>query len=97
MLLYVVIMRRWGDVERHAYLLGVYTSGRRAKIEAEQETVERAGKYDPEILEVRLDFDTRVYRKAVREAVRHLGIAPAPWARSDEAPFDPDAPYAGIF
>jgi hypothetical protein len=95
-LLYVVLMRRWGDKERHCYLLGVYASKRRAGIDAENEAVSRSGKYDPEILEVRLDFDTNVHREVVREAVRRLGIAPAPWARSDAEPFDPEAQYAGI-
>lgn len=48
--IYVVTMYRWGDREKHSYVLGVYTKERIAREKAAEEEFERGGKYDAHIL-----------------------------------------------
>lgn len=57
---YVVTMRRWGDLGAHAYVLGVYRRKHQAQKEAAEEEAARNGKYRPEISEMRLDLNFRV-------------------------------------
>lgn len=47
--LYVVVMYRWGDVENHSYVLGVYDSLKVAEFEGQKQRDYRGGKYDPKI------------------------------------------------
>jgi hypothetical protein len=54
--IYVVTMYRKGDRERHSYVLGAYTDGDRAVIEAEKEYMWRDGKYKPEVLRLETDI-----------------------------------------
>ena len=48
---YVLIARRWGDDESHAYPLGIYEDLELAKIDGYKHFMYRGGKYDPEIYE----------------------------------------------
>ena len=54
--LYVVEMLRWGDRERHSYVIGVFTTRELAVIAGEAEVSWRAGKYEYDINEYQLDF-----------------------------------------
>ena len=47
---YTVHAYRWGQRERHSYLVGVYSTPERALSVAEQEEYDRGGKYDCEVL-----------------------------------------------
>lgn len=47
---YVVIARRWGDPESHAYLVGVYEKKHAALEAAEKEADWRGGKYGCEVI-----------------------------------------------
>lgn len=50
---------RFGDRERHSYLVGVYSTRTRAKRAAKQEETVRGGnKYRCEIIEIELDNET---------------------------------------
>lgn len=49
MTLYVVEALRYGDRERHSYVVGVYDTLDAAKNAAEAETVDRGGKYTCEV------------------------------------------------
>ena len=53
--LYVVIMYRYGNIERHSYLLGVYEKATEALKYGEDESVYRGRKYYPEVLKVKLN------------------------------------------
>jgi len=68
MKMYVVEALRWGDRERHSYVVGVYTDKSRAKLAAKVETDWRAGKYDCVINECELD------NIPTNELDWHLGI-----------------------
>ena len=46
---YVILMRRWGDTEKHFYLAGVYTKFTEALKAAEEEATHRGGKYEYQI------------------------------------------------
>ena len=48
-IVYVVTMYRWGNLENHSYVQGVYTDPNRAMHDADAETVYRGGKYLPDI------------------------------------------------
>lgn len=53
---YVVTMYRWGDRERHSYVLGAYSTETKAEKAGEAEREHRGGnKYYPEALEVSVD------------------------------------------
>ena len=52
MSIFIVTMYRWGDREKHSYVLGAYLCKEQARIEAEKEYCWRGGKYKPEIIEV---------------------------------------------
>jgi len=63
---YVVTMYRWGDRENHSYVLGVYSTEKKAKIAGEAERVERGGnKYYPECLEFDLNSSNGQVRVVV--------------------------------
>lgn len=49
LLVYVVMMRRWGELETYCYLLGVFDTEQMAKEEAYREEQLRGGKYSAEI------------------------------------------------
>ena len=49
--LYVTEMLRWGDVERHHYIVGVYTTRAQAELAGEVEKCWRGGKYEPAVTE----------------------------------------------
>lgn len=48
---YVLTMYRWGDREKHSYVLGVFTNSEKAEKEKEQAEEDRGGKYVGEIRE----------------------------------------------
>ena len=52
---YVVTAYRFGDRERHSYVVGVFTNPELAIEIAEQVPDERAGKYYAEVLKFQLD------------------------------------------
>ena len=53
--LYVTEMLRWGDVERHHYIVGVYTTRQQAELAGEVEKSWRGGKYEPAVVECEQD------------------------------------------
>lgn len=55
MKVYTVIMYRWGDTERHSYLLGVFDTEEQAVAEGEAECAWRGNKYKPRIAEVQMN------------------------------------------
>ena len=57
-----VLMHRWGDDERHSYLLGVFASEEIARREARAEYENRGHKYDPELCVINAETG-RVSRK----------------------------------
>ena len=46
---YVILMRRWGDTEKHSYLGGVYPEFFEAQEAAEEEAANRGGEYEYQI------------------------------------------------
>lgn len=59
MKLYVVKMHRWGDLEAHSYIEGVYESLDIAKLNGKAERMWRDNKYEPEIIETILNASLR--------------------------------------
>ena len=59
-------MYRWGDREKHSYLVGVFNSKDKAFKEGEKETIYRGGKYDSEIYEIELNKPET--RKTIKKA-----------------------------
>lgn len=58
MKLYIAQMLRWGDPEKHHYILGVYSTYEQAFLVCDAEKTWRACKYEPNVVEVELDaFD----------------------------------------
>ena len=55
MAVYTVIMYRWGDRERHSYLLGVFDTEEQAIDEGERECAWRGNKYKPFIAKVEIN------------------------------------------
>ena len=63
----VVIMYRYGNLENHSYLLGVYDTIGIAILEGEKEYVYRGcGKYYPHVLEVELNATKK--RRVIQSA-----------------------------
>lgn len=58
MLVHIVEMLRWGNEEKHHYIVGVYTNLEKAKLIGEAEKTWRAGKYEARVLSVVLNEDT---------------------------------------
>ena len=54
-LIYVVTMYRWGSWEEHSYVTGAYSTLDLALVAAKEEREYRGGKYEYEILEMKLD------------------------------------------
>jgi hypothetical protein len=54
-LVYVVTMYRWGNREKHSYVVGVYSSYESAIETAKLEVSSRGGKYEAEVLRIPLD------------------------------------------
>lgn len=52
---YTVHAYRFGDREKHSYIVGVYSSAEKALKEAELEECNRAGKYTCEVIEWEID------------------------------------------
>jgi hypothetical protein len=76
MTVYPVIAYRFGQREKHSYLVGVYSTIEMATDAVEFEKEERAGKYACEIIEVPMDDDYNVldYFKIIRELPRPDGL-----------------------
>ncbi len=55
MIIYIVDMLRFGNVEGHHYVLGAYSTRDGAKFAAESEERYRAGKYQYSIIELNVD------------------------------------------
>ena len=66
---YVVHMCRWGELENHSYVIGVYTSLSVAEEAAEDERQYRGGKYEGVIYELPIDdaFSRRDHLHIVRQ------------------------------
>ena len=54
-MLYITEMLRWGEQETHHYILGVYSSKEAAIFAGEVEKSWRGGKYDYQVVPVKLD------------------------------------------
>ena len=54
--IYVVTMYRYGDREKHSYVLGVYSKSDSAISCGELEELWRGDKYESEVLEFPLDY-----------------------------------------
>lgn len=65
--LFVVTMYRWGNPEKHSYVLGVFSKKSQAIRAAGIEEHGRGGKYDAEITKVKLD--TLLYNKGFNKEV----------------------------
>jgi len=52
---YVVTMRRYGDREKHSYIIGVFTNEWRATVAGSTEENMRGGKYSADIEKFRLN------------------------------------------
>jgi len=55
MKVFVVKMNRYGDREKHSYVLGVWSTREEAEKAGNVEKYYRAGKYEPEIFEFTID------------------------------------------
>lgn len=75
-LIYIVTMHRYGDDERHSYILGVYSKSQRARREAEIEEDNRSGKYVARITEMHLDWNYDVHHRVIREIALVKGVKP---------------------
>lgn len=54
-IIYVVTAYRWGDHEKHSYVVGAYDNYEGASDEARLEEMYRGGKYECEIVQVYLN------------------------------------------
>ena len=54
---YVVTMYRFGDIENHSYILGVFSLKEKAELAGEIEEAWRGGKYKPAIKQLLVDQD----------------------------------------
>lgn len=66
MKLYVTEMLRWGDREKHSYVIGVYSTREQAELAGDAEVSWRASKYEYAITEFELDYldpETLEYHK----------------------------------
>lgn len=63
--LFVVTMYRWGERENHSYVLGVFDDKEKADSAGTNESEQRDGKYDMEIIRFKLN-DTTKPEKIVR-------------------------------
>lgn len=55
MSVFVTTMYRYGDREKHSYVLGVWSSSEVAMQAGQTEALWRAGKYEPEVTEWKVD------------------------------------------
>ena len=62
MKVYAVIMYRWGEKDKHSYMLGVYSKKENAIKAADEEENYRGIKYTAEILEIIID-ETKKHTK----------------------------------
>ena len=69
MKLYALEMLRWGDVETHHYMVGVYSTYAQAEIAGDVEKTWRAGKYEPRIVAFDLDHIDKEKTDLWRECV----------------------------
>jgi hypothetical protein len=53
---YVVTAYRYGDHEKHSYVVGAYTTIKKAMFAKEGEERYRGGKYECEIVDMKLNF-----------------------------------------
>jgi len=57
-LVYIVTMYRYGDREKHSYVLGAFSTENNARERGELEKDYRGGKYEPEIIRFYVDSPT---------------------------------------
>ena len=67
--MYIIKMNRWGSDENHSYIVGVYTSLRKAIREGKKQSQGRSGKYEPMIYSCKLDasFTSRILCRNLEE------------------------------
>lgn len=70
--LYTVVAYRFGDRERHSYLVGVFEKKQKALVEAEKEEEYRGGKYICEICEIELNFSIAGNHNPIGKMVKSL-------------------------
>ena len=73
MLIYTVHACRWGDREKHSYIVGVYTKKHRALKAAENEEEWRGGKYSCEVREWESDQKNKIDLWPVSKVVKAMG------------------------
>lgn len=61
--IYVVTAYRWGDIEQHGYVIGVYSSHENAINASKIEYINLGGKYECQITEHELNFIETYYDK----------------------------------
>ena len=66
---YVILMRRWGSVEGHTYIGGVFDNAGQAKEAAEEEKKKRGGKYDYQIFQCRYHSITKVFTNCYQDKI----------------------------
>jgi len=69
---YSVIAYRYGDKERHSYIVGVYSTSSKAQRAADREEDYRGVKYSCEILEIGVDVGTEGVLNAPFNMIRSL-------------------------
>lgn len=62
---YVVTMYRFGDREKHSYVLGVYSTEEKANKAGMEEELHRGGKYKQECLGLKIDDANEKYFKVI--------------------------------
>lgn len=75
--LYVTSVYRYGDLEGHCYLVGVFSNAQDAVAAGEREEENRAGKYIAQVLAIHLNEDFSDYDTGERPRVRLVkGLPP---------------------
>lgn len=70
---FTVAAYRFGDREKHSYILGVYEKKHAALKAAENESADRGNKYQCEVLEFQLNAPMDEYGKVI------LALVPSPF------------------
>jgi len=64
---YVVTMYRYGNREKHSYVLGVFTTRKLAEQWGETEKTYRAGKYEPDVTRFVIDDPVAITAMSEKE------------------------------
>lgn len=78
--LYVVTMYRWGDCNKHSYVLGVFDNEVTAKMQGIKEETFRGGKYSPDITDWNLN---KTFTDEEEELDDHIHLWDYGWVTPD--------------